>query len=235
MNRERGRPRAFDTESALDGALKVFWKHGFQDASLQELTREMGLSKPSLYAAFGDKEALYLQALERYLMQRISKQAEILNAEKNGRQAITSFLHSISGMLCDPMLPGGCFIINGTADLGGTATPSAVEFALRKALQASEGKLLERLLRAKSDGELHPTANPNELAATFFALLAGIAVLAKSGASRAKLQTVIDTSMNVWPEPSPAKKQTAVASPRQSTRKAPDRKPTNRSAKSTGR
>ncbi len=67
MARERGRPRTFDIDFALDRAVEVFWKHGFQDASMQELTDAMGLSKPSLYAAFGDKEALYLKTLERYV------------------------------------------------------------------------------------------------------------------------------------------------------------------------
>ena len=66
MTGERGRPRNFDADTALDRALEVFWRHGFQGASLSELTEAMGLNKPSLYATFGDKESLYLKALDRY-------------------------------------------------------------------------------------------------------------------------------------------------------------------------
>src|SRR5207302_2019411 len=112
MTRERGRPRSFDTATVLDRALEVFWKHGFQSASLLELTEATGLSKPSLYAAFGDKESLYLKALDRYVSTRIAQHAAILDTEQNGRRAVEEFLRSIANMLSDPTLPGGCFIIN---------------------------------------------------------------------------------------------------------------------------
>ena len=199
MSRERGRPRSFDVDAALDRALEVFWKHGFQDASLLELTETMGLSKPSLYAAFGDKEALYLKALDRYLVLQISSRAAILDVEEDGRCAIEAFLRSIVAMLIDPALPGGCFIINGTADLGGSSTPAAVEQALRKALQGSEAMLLKRLQRAQKDGQLSQDVNVHHLAALFASIIAGLAVLAKSGASKSKLCAVVDTAMAVWP------------------------------------
>lgn len=203
MTRDRGRPRSFDTEAALDRALAVFWKHGFQNASLLELTEAMGLSKPSLYAAFGDKESLYLKALERYVALLIVRHAAVLDDEKDGRRAVEAFLRSMAAMLTDPALPGGCFIINGTADSGGLSMPAAVELALRKALQGSETMLHERLLRAHRDGQLPPDARAENLAALFGSLIAGLAVLAKSGAAEAKLNTVIDAAMAVWP-PQPA-------------------------------
>jgi len=199
MPRERGRPRAFDVDAALDRALEVFWKHGFQGASLLELTESMGLSKPSLYAAFGDKESLYLKALERYIALLISRHAGILDNEKDGRHAIEEFLRSMASMLADPSLPGGCFIINGTADCGGASMPATVELALRKALQGSEMMLLKRLQRAQQEGQLPPDASADDLAALFMSLIAGLAMLAKSGASKSKLDTVIDAAMTVWP------------------------------------
>lgn len=199
MTRERGRPRTFDIDFALDRAVEVFWKHGFQDASMHELTEAMGLSKPSLYAAFGDKEALYLKTLERYVQLLIERHAAALNGEPDGRRAVEGFLRSLATMLADPALPGGCFIINGTADCGGSTIPATVELALRAALQGSEMMVLERLVRAQRDGDLPETALPEALAAMFGSLIAGLAVLAKSGASEAKLGTVIDTAMAVWP------------------------------------
>lgn len=207
MTRERGRPRTFDIDFALDRAVEVFWKHGFQDASMHELTEAMGLSKPSLYAAFGDKEALYLKTLERYVALLIERHAAALNGEPDGRRAIEGFLRSLALMLADPTLPGGCFIINGTADCGGSTIPASVELALRAALQGSEMMVLERLKRAQRDGDLPAASSPEALAAMFGSLIAGLAVLAKSGAEVAKLNTVIDTAMTVWPAaPAPQRK-----------------------------
>lgn len=199
MTRERGRPRTFDIDDALDRAVKVFWKHGFQDASMQELTGAMGLSKPSLYAAFGDKEALYLKTLERYLALLIERHAAVLNAEPDGRLALDRFLRSLADMVADPDMPGGCFVINGTADCGGSTIPASVEMALRAALQGTEARLLQRLRRAQKDGDLPADAQPEGMAAVFGAIIAGLAVLAKSGAARQKLDTVIDNAMMMWP------------------------------------
>lgn len=201
MARERGRPRTFDIDLALERAVEVFWKHGFQDASMHELTEAMGLSKPSLYAAFGDKEALYLKTLERYVQLLIERHAAQLDGEADGRRAVEGFLRSLAQMLADPTLPGGCFIINGTADCGGSTIPASVELALREALQGSEMMLLERLRRAQREGDLGPEAQPAALAALFGSLIAGLAVLAKSGVRVAKLHTVIDAAMAVWPAP----------------------------------
>lgn len=201
MTRERGRPRTFDIDLALDRAVQVFWKHGFQDASMHELTEAMGLSKPSLYAAFGDKEALYLKTLERYLALLVERHAAALNDEVDGRAAVEAFLRSIARMLVDPVLPGGCFIINGTADCGGSTIPASVELALRAALHGTEGMLLARVLKAQQDGDLPVESAPEALAAMFSSIIAGLAVLAKSGAPEAKLMTVIDTAMQVWPAP----------------------------------
>lgn len=199
MAGERGRPRAFDIDTALERALEVFWKYGFQNASMQELTGAMGLSKPSLYAAFGDKEALYLKTLKRYVALLIERHAAVLDSEPDGRRALDRFLRSMAAMLADPAMPGGCFIINGTADCGGSTMPASVELALKEALQGSETMVLERLRRAETDGDLPVNLKPEALAAMFASIIAGLAVLAKSGASAEKLETVIDTVMSVWP------------------------------------
>ena len=201
MPGERGRPRTFDIDLALERAVEVFWKHGFQDASLQELTEAMGLSKPSLYAAFGDKEALYLKTLERYTQILIERHAAALESEADGRKAVEKFLRSLARMLADPALPGGCFIINGTADVGGSTIPASVELALRDALQGSETLIRERLRRAQREGDLAQASDPAALAALFGSLIAGMAVMAKSGIPLAKLNGIIDTALPLWPAP----------------------------------
>jgi AcrR family transcriptional regulator len=159
----------------------------------------MGLNKPSLYAAFGDKEALYLKTLQRYVTREISRHAQILDDETDGRTAVAAFLRSMAVMLTDPALPGGCFIINGTADCGGPGTPANIELALRNALQGGEEKLRTRLLRAQREQQLPTDIKAADLAAVFSSLLAGLAVLAKGGAKRAKLNTIIAAAMAIWP------------------------------------
>lgn len=200
MTNARGRPRSFDIDAALDSGVEVFWKNGFQGTSMAELSSAMGLSKPSLYAAFGDKESLYLKALERYVNLLIELHADLLADEPDARRAVEAFLHSIVDMLTNPILPGGCFIVNGTADCGSSSMPADVENALSKALQGSEKMLHERLLRAQRDGQWSLDASPKDIAALFGSLIAGLAVQAKSGAKAAKLHLVVGSAMAVWPE-----------------------------------
>ncbi len=199
MAGERGRPRGFDIEDVLDRALEVFWQHGFQGASLSELTDATGLSKPSLYAAFGDKEALYLKALERYASHWSARHVAVLESEPDGRRAIEQFLYSIVTMLTDPALPGGCFIINGLADCGGAGVPAGVDAALRKSLQNSETLLYERLQRAQRDRQLAQEVRTEDLAGLFSGLVAGLAIKAKGGAKRARLLAAADAAMAAWP------------------------------------
>jgi AcrR family transcriptional regulator len=203
MAQERGRPRTFDIDDALEQALRVFWKRGFLDASLAELTEAMGLNKPSLYAAFGDKEQLYLRALERYVAQRLSRHAAALESEPDASRAVERFLRGIAGLYADPRNPGGCFIVNGTADLGGAGMPKAVEERLHEALQSNEARLRSRLQRARADGQLAGDAQPELLAGFFMATVAGLGVLAKAGARRAKLDAVVDQAMRAWPALTP--------------------------------
>ena len=201
MTSERGRPRNFDPDTALDRALEVFWRHGFQAASLADLTAAMGLSKPSLYAAFGDKETLYLKALERYVAIQIAQHIAIFDTEPDVRQALENFLRAMATLLTDPTLPCGCLIVNGMADCGMGSTPPAIEQALRKAVQGSAARLHRQFVHAQRDAQLDPDINAEDLAAFFASLLAGLGILAKSGAKRAKLDAVIGAAMSAWPKP----------------------------------
>lgn len=198
---ERGRPRNFDPDIALDRALHVFWRDGFQGASLSVLTEAMGINKPSLYATFGDKESLYLSTLKRYRECESARHAQILDAEPDARRAVEAFLHSYVRSLTDPAKPGGCFVLNGTADCGQVDTPAAVQDALRQALRVSETMIKARLKRASGEGHLPANTDVSALAAYFITVLSGLGVQAKSGASRAKLVSVVAAAMRGWPAP----------------------------------
>lgn len=198
MISERGRPRGFDEHEVLESALQVFWRHGYQGASISELTTAMGLNKPSLYAVFGDKEQLYLRALGRYLDEWITKRAEVLDSTAQGQAAIASYLRAMAAMFTDASLPGGCFIVNGLADADGLA-PAAVKDALRRALAVAEEGLKRRIERALAEGDLAAETPSGPLAAFYLSVLSGLAVLAKSGAKRSKLNAVIGLAMTSWP------------------------------------
>ncbi len=199
MAQERGRPRSFDANEALGRALEIFWRNGFQGASLAELTDAMGLSKPSLYAAFGDKESLYLKALDRYASHWLAESIVLLEKEGDGFQAVQGFMRFFAILFTDPALPGGCFVVNGLADRGGPSTPAGVGTALQKTLEECEKKICQRLVRAQRDGQLPADADPAALAGFFYALLAGLAVKAKAGATRASLDAAVDAGMRAWP------------------------------------
>jgi len=199
MSTERGRPRSFDTDTALEQATQVFWRHGFTGASLAELTEATGLSKPSLYAAFGDKESLYLRCLERYVAQQVALQTALLEREPDARRAVEGFLRAMAAMQSDPALPGGCFVVNGTADCGNPATPAAVEAALRKASGGAGERLQQRLAQAERNGELPPGTDAKRLSRLLAAVLTGMAVMAKAGEPKRRLDEVVDAAMMVWP------------------------------------
>ncbi|HUG21337.1 TetR/AcrR family transcriptional regulator [Piscinibacter sp.] len=206
MTAERGRPRSFDPETALQRATEVFWRHGFKGTSMAELTATTGLSKPSLYAAFGDKESLYLQCLKRYLAANVALQNELLEQEADARRAVESFMRAMARVQTDPALPGGCLVVTGTTDCGAAATPAAVDAALRAASGGTEERLLQRLERAERDGQLPAGLNAKALATLLASVLTGMAVLAKSGQPRKKLDEVVSSAMAMWPAAQPAKR-----------------------------
>lgn len=200
----RGRPRTFDKERALDAALAVFWRRGYQGASLTELTRVMGISKPSLYAAFGNKERLYLAALQRYRERRLAVHADVLAVEPDLKKALRGFLRSVATMLTEPGLPGGCMVVNSAASCDRTTLPSRVIDAIDESIQVSslgllKGRLEEGLRRRKL-----PEGTPvGELADYLAAFMSGMAVLAKTGVSADRLFAMIEHALRALPDPDP--------------------------------
>jgi AcrR family transcriptional regulator len=198
---ERGRPRIFDEERALDAALGVFWRSGYQGASLAELTHAMGISKPSLYAAFGNKEHLFLTALERYREQQLTKHAEALAAEPDLKIAMRAFLRSVATMLTAPGLPGGCMVVNSATACDISALPQAVVAAIGKTVdQSSFGLLRERLQEELQQRNLPEHTPVKELADYFTAVMCGMAVMAKVGVTEHRLFDTIEHALCVLPD-----------------------------------
>ena len=192
-----GRPRAFDLDRALDRALEVFWLKGYEGASLSDLTRAMGVNRPSLYAAFGNKEALFRKALDRYVEGPAAYVRAAL-AEPTARAVAERLLAESVDRLTDPRNPRGCLIVQGALVCGKAAESVRRELAARRA--AGELAVRRRFERALSDGDLPDDSHPADLARYIVAVMQGIAVQAAGGASRAELRRVAAMALRAWPE-----------------------------------
>ncbi len=196
----RGRPREFDPDSALDYVLPVFWRDGYDGASVQVLADAAGVSKPSLYAAYGNKEALYLAALQRYAQLHTADRVATLNTAADGREAIRAYLRASVEAYTDPSHPSGCLIVMGTTACESAALPDSVRAALCATMRAAVEQIEHRLIRAQADGQLSMSSDTGAMAAYFSTVLAGLSVQAKAGARREKLLAVVDEAMRIWPE-----------------------------------
>jgi AcrR family transcriptional regulator len=197
-----GRPRAFDVDEALDRALEVFWRKGYEGASLSDLTAAMGVNRPSLYAAFGNKEELFRKALDRYVEGPASFVPAALVAP-TARAVAERLLVGAADRLTDPRHPRGCLMVQGALACGEAAESVRRELAARRA--AGEDAVRERFERAQADGDLPADCNPADLARYVVTVLRGMAVQAAGGASREELRRVVAMAMRAWPGRRPAR------------------------------
>jgi len=191
-----GRPRTFDVDQALDRALGVFWRKGYEGASICDLTEAMGINPPSLYAAFGNKEALFCRALDRYAATNGAFIHEAL-AAGSAREGIAAILHGTARSLTDKSNPAGCLLVQGIAGAGEHAQCIRDELNARRA--ATQKVVRDRFQQAKDEGELPEDADPAALARYFFTVTQGMAIQAAAGASRKELERVADMALRVWP------------------------------------
>jgi len=191
-----GRPRAFDVEIALDRALEVFWRKGYEGASLPDLTKAMGINRPSLYAAFGNKEALFRKAIDRYIDDRACHVREALE-EPTARAVVERALRETIGLITNPRNPRGCFLVQSALACGDTALGLRREMAKRRA--AGEAALRKRFERANSEGDLPPDSDPADLARYVVIVMHGMAVQAAGGARRRELKRAMEIAMRAWP------------------------------------
>jgi AcrR family transcriptional regulator len=190
-----GRPRAFDAEKALDRAMKVFWRKGYLGTSLFDLTDAMGINRPSLYAAFGDKKSLFRKALERYGKGPSSYLGEALR-EPNARAVVERILHGVVGLLTGPQSPGTCLWVHGALSCGDD--PLRKEFAAQRAAGLAE--LRTRFKRAIAENDLPAGSDADALARYVQAVNFGLTVQASTGATRKELLQIVKIALKVWPK-----------------------------------
>ncbi len=195
-SKQLGRPRSFDIDRALDRALHVFWRKGYEGTSLSDLTKAAGINRPSLYAAFGDKEALFRKALDRYLDGPAAYTQEALK-EPTARAVIERLLRGAAELNAAPRNPGGCLMVQGA--LACSEAADSIRQELTACRAAGEAALRRRLRRAKSEGDLSATVNPADLTRYVATIVYGMAVQAAGGASRDKLQRVVEMALRSFP------------------------------------
>ena len=193
-----GRPRGFCVDAALSAALDVFWSKGFEGASLSALTRAMGITRPSLYAAFGNKAALFRKALDLYDRDNARFFSEALQAP-SARAVAERLLAGALDTHTSTKHPRGCLYVIHSVACGAEAEHARVEVASRRA--AGEAAMLARFERARCEGDLPTGLEPADLVRYLTAILQGLAVQADSGVPREGLQRVVDTTLRLWPDP----------------------------------
>ena len=192
-----GRPRAFDAEAALDEAMEVFWRHGYEGATIAQLTEAMKINPPSLYAAFGSKEGLLKAALDRYSFKRAAFMEEIL-AAPTAREVAERFLMRTADSHTDPANPPGCLLVQGGLACG--VGSENVPFELAAHRGQTEAQLRERFVAAKAEGDLGASSDPAALARYLSAITAGMGVMASSGSDRESLRQVATVSLSAFDE-----------------------------------
>lgn len=191
-----GRPRAFDVDKALDQALQVFWAKGYEGASLTDLTTAMGINRPSLYAAFGNKEELFRKALDRYAEGPAAHVCEALD-EPTARGVVERLLGSIADSLSDPRNPRGCLMVQGALSCSDTAEPIRQELISRRAV--SQDQLRRRFERALAEGDLPAGTDTADLARYVTTISHGMSIHAAGGAGRDELRRVVEMALRAWP------------------------------------
>jgi AcrR family transcriptional regulator len=192
----KGRPREFDVDDALDRALRVFWRRGYEGATLPNLTAAMGINRPSLYAAFGSKEELFRKALDRYVEGPAAFVREALN-EPTARAVAERLLGGTIDLVTDRRNPRGCLIVQGALACGETAESVRRELAARRV--AGEVAVRQRFERARVDGDLPAEADAANLARYVVTVMRGMAIQAAGGASREDLRRVTELALQAWP------------------------------------
>ena len=187
------RPRSFDSDEALDLARDMFWRKGFQGTSLDDITAATGLAKPSLYAAFGDKNALFLKVLDRYHERIIANAERILGDGSSARDAIERWLTGFVPFCSGVRGSRGCLSINTAAD------GAFEQKEVRKSVERFNRKL-EELLRDRLRADRAQFSNgfdPDSAAHTIMAIYLGLMVMAKDAPDAARVRATLNQAMKL--------------------------------------
>jgi AcrR family transcriptional regulator len=193
--RGKGRPRGFDQATALEAAMLTFWRQGYHGTSLDDLVVATRASRASLYSVFGDKKALLIAALELYSQQFVDRMDKIMQVEPDGKTALRMVLSASADRLSGKQMPEGCLRCNSTLELAGH------DLEIDLALDRSNRSYLETIQRLMDRSVRHDqisAARAASLPVFVTVIVNGMVTLARSGAIREELNTVIELAISTW-------------------------------------
>ncbi len=191
----RGRPRTFNTEDALGAALRVFWNRGYEGASLSDLTEAMGITRPSLYAAFGNKEALFRQALDLYERDKLAYIGEAIEAP-TARAVAENLLYGAVAAATGGECRGCMGVI---ASVGCQSIEPSIRDDVNRRTESSKQAIVERMQRAVDAGEFNVPTDAGAITRYLQAIMQGMSVQAQAGATREELRQVAQSALSAWP------------------------------------
>jgi AcrR family transcriptional regulator len=195
--RPRGRPLSFDRETVLERAMHVFWRQGYETTSISDLTTAMGITAPSLYAAFGDKEGLYREAVQRYRKGPGGYSVCMMSDPHDTRAVVRELLVSAANNMSCPETPSGCMIVMS----GVNCSPESadIQLLLTECRTGFETDLTARIQHGIDHGDVPASVSPGALAKFYSAVLCGMSMQARDGATHDALIAICDAAMAAWP------------------------------------
>jgi AcrR family transcriptional regulator len=190
------RPRVFDIEKAVQTATVMFWKNGYEQTSLANLTEEMGITPPSFYFAFESKDGLFRKVIEHYVKTYLGF-IEGAFRQPTARGVAETMLYGCADVYSNPSNPRGCLVMNCSLPSSETTVNVRQELATQR--KARRAKLKKRFQYAKASGDLPPDSDPEELARYVMSIGWGLAVEAQSGAGKRELYRIVARAMQAWP------------------------------------
>ncbi len=195
--RGKGRPRCFDRDQALLKALDIFWRHGYEPASIAELCAAMEINAPSLYATFGNKSKLFLEAVHFYEKTYWEAPSRRFMAEPDVRKGIDNFFRESAKILVSPDSPCGCMVVLAAINISDDATE--IIDAIRKLRLATKDMFAERFRKAIADGQLPHDTDIAALAGAFNTMLEGLSIQARDGLSQDELERIASHAVRMLP------------------------------------
>ncbi|WP_111781499.1 TetR/AcrR family transcriptional regulator [Agrobacterium tumefaciens] len=192
---ERGRPRNFDRTQALEGALMAFWRKGFEATSMNDLVRAMGINSPSIYAAFGSKEALFGETVRLYNTAYADGLLQALTNTPDAASGVSAMFEAAVELFTRPNLPGGCFVVTSIAS--NAPNGPETEQTLKQLRQERSEQIGKRLVEDMRCGRLRDDTPIQELSDLYAAILQGLAQAARDGVGKERLTKLSEHSTNL--------------------------------------
>jgi TetR/AcrR family transcriptional regulator, copper-responsive repressor len=193
----RGRPRQFDRDAALDAAMRLFWDRGYAGTSMSDLLAAMNINAPSLYAAFGDKKALFESSVEHYQVLHGAFAVRALAGGGTARQSIEKLMRDAAKTYTDPALPHGCMVV--CSGINCSEDDNAIKQSLQERRKQSALMIKKRIERGVADGDVPTNCDVGALANYIATVFQGLSIQARDGASRKALDAVVTQSLKAWP------------------------------------